>query len=212
MRVEVVGGERVRSPVFITSNVVVRLLLRGYPSKGLTMLRMLHFLLMATVPNEHAFDSEIRAAVRDARHVFEVPPELVKAVIKRESSFNPKALSRAGAVGLMQIMPYNAPHLGLSKEDLGVASKNIFAGTRLLAVLLHHYQGDVISALVAYNARPRKLFAPIPENGETPAYVRAVLRYWRAYSGEPLPGMRLSSSGGEVSLRWSSQSGQAARP
>jgi hypothetical protein len=56
---------------------------------------------------------------------------------------------------------------------------NILAGTRLLAVLLRHYRGDVVSALVAYNARPRMRLAPVPENGETPGYVRRVLGSWR---------------------------------
>jgi hypothetical protein len=55
---------------------------------------------------------------------------------------------------------------------------------RLLAVLLRHYEGDVISALVAYNARPRRLFAPIPRNGETPAYVWKVLGMFGGQTAE----------------------------
>jgi len=58
---------------------------------------------------------------------------------------------------------------------------NILAGTRLVAVLLRHYQGDVVSALLAYNARPRPIFAPLPENGETELYVRAVLEAWTRF-------------------------------
>ena len=144
-------------------------------------------LALTAWPSENAFDAEIISAVADVAPVFVVPPELVKAVIKRESSFRAQAVSPAGALGLMQLMPYNASRVGLTREELWIPARNILGGTRLLAALLKHYHGDVISALVAYNARPRKLFAPIPQNGETPAYVNAVLRYWRQYRDAPLP-------------------------
>ncbi len=124
---------------------------------------------------------EIDAAVADSSRVWTVPPSLVKAIIHRESAFNPTALSRAGAVGLMQVLPQNAERLGVRPEDLWVPRLNILAGTRLLAVLLQHYEGDVVSALVAYNARPRRMFAPLPETGETALYVRRVLEDWRRF-------------------------------
>jgi soluble lytic murein transglycosylase-like protein len=130
---------------------------------------------------ETPYEREIAAAVVDAARVYPVPPELVKAVISRESAFNPRALSHVGAIGLMQVMPWNAPRLGLTEKELWEPRKNILAGTRLLAALLKHYRGDVISALVGYNARPRRLGERIPRNGETPAYVQAVLRAYRAY-------------------------------
>jgi soluble lytic murein transglycosylase-like protein len=110
-----------------------------------------------------------------------MPSSFIKAVIQRESGFNPAAVSKAGAIGLMQVMPANAPRVGLSKEALWEPRNNILAGVRLLAVLLRHYQGDVISALVAYNARPRPRLAPLPDNGETPPYVLAVLRSWAKF-------------------------------
>lgn len=131
-------------------------------------------------PCSTLYAMEIDAAVGDVSPVWNVPPSLVKAIIHRESAFNPAALSRAGAVGLMQVLPRNAERLGVRSEELWVPRLNILAGTRLLAVLLRHYQGDVVSALVAYNARPRRLFAPLPENGETQPYVRAVLKAWRS--------------------------------
>ena len=112
-----------------------------------------------------------------------------------ESAFNPRALSRTGAIGLMQLMPFNASRVGLTQADLWNPRLNILAGVRLLAVLLAHYQGDLISTLVAYNAGPRKPLAPIPQNGETPEYVRRVLTFYVQYlraeaSGAP----RLSAS------------------
>jgi soluble lytic murein transglycosylase-like protein len=130
------------------------------------------------------FEVEINAAVEDVRAVWPVPAELVRAVIRQESAFNPKAKSSAGAIGLMQLMPTNGARLGLTEPELWEPAKNVLAGTRFLAVLLRHYDGDLISALVAYNAHPMKLGAPIPRNGETPAYVARVLRYYAQYSAE----------------------------
>ena len=81
----------------------------------------------------------------------------------------------------MQIMPANARRLGFTPVELWDPAKNIMAGVRLLAMLLKHYRGDVVSSLVAYNARPRPLFAPLPRNGETPAYVWKVLAFYEQY-------------------------------
>jgi soluble lytic murein transglycosylase-like protein len=145
---------------------------------------LLALLLASTPPpfeKPTPFEKEVDAAVAATAGTYPVPRELVLAVIRRESAFNPKALSKAGAVGLMQVMPFNASLLGVTVEDLADPARNILAGTRLLAVLLRHYQGDVISALVAYNARPRSAGAPLPDNGETPEYVRAVLGFFYAY-------------------------------
>ena len=137
-------------------------------------------------PPDMRYDREIAAAIEDVRDVHHVPAALVKAVITQESSWNPRAVSRAGALGLMQLLPATAAKVGVSREELFDPAKNILAGVRLLAVLLRHYRGDVISALTAYNARPRQLFAPIPHNGETPGYVKAVLAYYSRYSGGKL--------------------------
>ena len=146
------------------------------------MLNCILSFLVPAVPAD-SFEAEIAAAVRDVEHVYPVPNALIKAVIQQESGFNPRAISKAGAIGLMQLMPYTAPRVGLPEADLWDPAKNILAGTRLLAVLLRYYRGDLISVLVAYNARPRKLFAPIPRNGETPRYVAAVLKYYQTYLG-----------------------------
>ena len=128
-----------------------------------------------------AFLEEIDAAVADVRTVYAVPPALVRAVIQQESAGNPKALSPVGAVGLMQVMPFNATRLGLKSEKaLWIPRLNILAGVRLLAALLQHYRGDVVSALVAYNSGPK---APtrVPSNGETPAYVVNILALYKRF-------------------------------
>lgn len=134
------------------------------------------------VAPENRYDVFIQRAVASVAPVYPVPVALVKAVIKRESNFNPEAKSGAGAIGLMQVMPFNAPKVNLTVADLSVPETNILAGTRLLAVLLKYYDGDIIDALIAYNAKARPLFAPIPQNGETPGYVAAVLDYQKGFS------------------------------
>jgi soluble lytic murein transglycosylase-like protein len=72
----------------------------------------------------------------------------------------------------------------VAPDELWDPEKNLAAGVRLLAMLLKQYQGDVVSALVAYNARPRARFAPLPRNGETPAYVWNVLAFYERYRCE----------------------------
>lgn len=131
------------------------------------------------------FEAEIDAALAETSSIYPVPKVLVVAVISVESSFRPRAVSRAGAKGLMQLMPYTARRVGIAERDLFDPRRNILGGVRLLAVLLSHYDGDVISALVAYNARPRRLFAPVPRNGETPTYVWRVLVRAREVSMRP---------------------------
>jgi len=135
------------------------------------------FLTLSAEP----YRQEIAEAVAEVQDIWRVPVSLVQAVIRQESAFNSRALSKAGAIGLMQVMPFNAERLGFTPEELWEPAKNVLAGTRHLAVLLRHYDGDLISALVAYNARPRPLGAPLPRNGETPAYVARVLRFFREH-------------------------------
>ena len=130
-----------------------------------------------------AYEAEIAAAVVSVKEVHAVPPALVKAIITAESGWNPRAVSRSGALGLMQVMPGTAAKTGVRREELFIPERNILAGTRLLAVLLRHYDGDLVSALVAYNAGARQPLAPVPQNGETPAYVWRVLRYLEHFAG-----------------------------
>jgi soluble lytic murein transglycosylase-like protein len=142
-----------------------------------------------------AYDEDIALAIADVARIYPVPPALVKAVIRRESNFNPNAVSQVGAIGLMQLMPYTAKKVGLRVSDLWVPKMNILGGTRLLSALLQYYDGDVIGALSAYNARPREPLAPLPKNGETPEYVQAVLHFYEEYNGGPIqrPGTSLET-------------------
>lgn len=131
---------------------------------------------------EDHYDSIIAAESASARGRFAVPFALVKAIIRQESAFRADAVSRAGARGLMQIMPATAVRLGTSPDHLFDPARNIGVGVHLLSGLLDQYDGDVISALVAYNAGPRGRVKQLPRNGETPEYVWRVLALYERYS------------------------------
>ena len=133
-------------------------------------------------PTSFPHEAEVDAALAETAGIYPVPKALVIAVISVESGFRPRAVSPAGARGLMQLMPYTARRVGIEERHLFDPAQNILAGVRVLAVLLRHYEGDVIAALVAYNARPRRLSSPIPRNGETPAYVWKVLARARQFN------------------------------
>ncbi len=112
-----------------------------------------------------------------------VSPALVKAVIAAESNFDPGAVSRAGAQGLMQLMPETARHLGI--DDPFRADENVSGGTRYLRAMLDRY-GDLIRALAAYNAGPEAVdrYRGVPPYPETLDYVDRVLTYYRQYHGD----------------------------
>jgi len=139
-------------------------------------------LVTMAAPPPCPYDAEIASAAASVAVVHPVPVSLVRAIIATESGCRPEALSPAGARGLMQLLPETAAKTGIRAGELFTPERNIMAGTRLLAVLLRHYQGDLVSVLVAYNAGPRRAYAPIPENGETPLYVAKVLAYLDEFS------------------------------
>jgi soluble lytic murein transglycosylase-like protein len=117
--------------------------------------------------------------ISDAACRHEVDPELVKAVIRQESGFHASAISKAGAKGLMQLMPDTARSLGVT--NVFDPQQNIEAGTTLLRQLLDRYHGQLDLALAAYNAGTGAVdkFQGVPPYPETQAYVRNVMESYR---------------------------------
>ena len=111
-------------------------------------------------------------------------PALVKAVIKTESDGNPRCVSRAGAMGLMQLMPANVKEAGIS--DPFDPEQNISAGTKQLAGLLSQFHGDLDLALAGYNAGPGNVhkYGGVPPFTETRHYIQRV----RAAMGQNIMG------------------------
>src|SRR5580704_348771 len=114
--------------------------------------------------------------VGSASHRYHLDPDLVNSVIRAESGFNPKAVSRKGAKGLMQLEPQTAAQLGVS--DVFDPSANVDGGTRYLRELLVRYDFDLIKALAAYNAGPQRVeqYHGVPPYYETQAYVARIIR------------------------------------
>lgn len=125
-----------------------------------------------TIPNSPYGELIYDIAVRHS-----INPHLVAALIHVESSFNPKAVSRKGAVGLMQLLPATARRFGVkSKKDLFSPEKNIEAGIRYLSWLNKRFSGDVQKILAAYNAGEGAVdrFGGIPPYRETQNYVQKI--------------------------------------
>lgn len=120
--------------------------------------------------NTLAYENEIASAARE----FGVEEAIVRAIIHAESSYNPVALSRAGAMGLMQLMPATARRFGVS--DAYNASQNIRGGVQYLAFLLKRYQGNLTLAAAGYNAGEGAVDrnGGVPPYAETQRYVQRV--------------------------------------
>jgi soluble lytic murein transglycosylase-like protein len=112
--------------------------------------------------------------IRKSAEKYGVDVDLVFSVVAAESNFNPKAVSRRNARGLMQLLPETAKRLGV--RDIYDPAQNIDGGTRYLRDLLKLYQGDLALTLAAYNAGPGAVqrYGRIPPYNETIAYVRAI--------------------------------------
>ena len=128
-----------------------------------------------------AAGTELERAVTRAARQHRLHPALLFAVMKAESSFNPIVVSKAGAVGLMQLIPETAMRHGV--QNLYDTNENVAGGARHLRYLLDRFHGNTRLALAAYNAGEGKVdrYKQIPPYKETRHYVQKVLSYYRDY-------------------------------
>ena len=126
------------------------------------------------------FKTRYDAYIERTAKSHEVSPALVKALIQVESNFNPKAVSDVGAVGLMQVMPSTARHLGITNPQEPEA--NILAGVKYLKTLLEMFEDDEALALAAYNSGPGNVrrFGGVPPYVQTKVFVTRVMNYYRS--------------------------------
>lgn len=154
---------------------------------------VMHFSNVPTIPGYRIYmregplvpEDEVSSSydmyIAEAARKHGVSFSLIKAVIKAESDFDPYAVSRSGACGLMQIMPETANALGII--DPFDPRENIFGGARYLKKLLTQFQGSLPLTLAAYNAGPKRVesLKCVPPIEETQSFVRRVMQYLNHY-------------------------------
>ncbi len=123
----------------------------------------------------NAQTAEYHEIIHEKANAYNIDPSLVKAVIKTESNFNSHAISRKGAMGLMQLMPSTANDLNV--QNPFDPEENIEGGVKYLKYLLEKFNGNLTLALAAYNAGPKKVekYGYVPPITETKQYVNKVL-------------------------------------
>jgi len=134
------------------------------------------------------FDHHIREA---SRH-YGVDFYLLKAIVKAESNFDPRAVSKRGAVGLMQIMPDNFKALNI--RDPYDPYQNIMGGTYYIKKLLNRFRGNLQLALAAYNAGPNNVnpLRGVPRIRETEDYVQKVMTFYQSFKNKKHPSAHTS--------------------
>jgi soluble lytic murein transglycosylase-like protein len=137
----------------------------------------------AVMPSDRSVDRFTRYDpwIRQAATLYQIPEELVRAVIKAESDYDPRAVSPVGATGLMQLMPETA--MRMQVRDIHDPRENIFGGVRFLRVLANDLNGDLALTIAAYNAGQGAVlkYGGIPPYEETQNYVTRVLHYYGRY-------------------------------
>jgi hypothetical protein len=145
-------------------------------------------IVVPSAPSALGANAQFGHFIQAASRRFNVDADLISSVIAIESNYNPKAVSRKNARGLMQLIPGTASRLGV--RNVFDPRENIDAGTRYLGELLHRYDNDLILALAAYNAGPYRVqkYGRVPPFAETQSYIRKVKRtYDQRKSAIPAP-------------------------
>jgi soluble lytic murein transglycosylase-like protein len=124
------------------------------------------------------------AHIREAALLYVLPEEFIRAVMHVESNFNPRAVSRKGAMGLMQLMPSTCVAMGVL--DPFDPRENVLGGVRLLRVLANSFAGDEKLTLAAYNAGQAAVrkYGGVPPFRETEQYIERVLARYQLYRAE----------------------------
>ena len=141
----------------------------------------------APLPAPVATTAPLRDIVKAAAARYSMDVDLILSVIAAESNFDPKAISKKNARGLMQLLPETAARFGV--HDIFDPAENIDAGTHYLRDLLQRYNNDLALALAAYNAGPERVqqFGRVPPYAETTSYIRRVKRgYEKSKAGVAL--------------------------
>lgn len=135
---------------------------------------------LSLLKNEAAKDGKIDDIIERASQLYQIPAKLIRSVVQHESNFNPNAVSRSGASGLMQLMPATARSMGA--ENVFDPEQNILAGSKYLRELMDKYDGNIGLTLAAYNAGPGNVdkFGGIPPFKETMNYVKKVTSTFNA--------------------------------
>ena len=115
-----------------------------------------------------------------------LPPDLVEAVARVESDFDPREVSNKGALGLMQVMPETGARFGVRRHELFDPERNAAAGTAYLAWLMSRYHGDLDLALAAYNAGEGAVdkYGGVPPFAETREYIRRIRARLKESNGD----------------------------
>ena len=139
--------------------------------------------VVPVMPSDHdiarytRYDEWIHAAAT----LYQIPEQLVRAIIRCESDYDPRAVSVSGARGLMQLMPDTASLMQV--RDIDDPRENIYGGVRLLRILANEFNGDLELTIAAYNAGDGSVirFGGIPPFQQTREYVVAVTKFYRRY-------------------------------
>lgn len=153
------------------------------PEPGEPVLSQTKTMSEKTLPLVQGMETELlyHSIIIEAANRYQVDPAIVKAIIMAESSYNPKAVSKKGAKGLMQLMPKTAAELGV--KDSFNPAYNINGGVQYYKKMLNQFNGDVKLALAAYNAGSRKVkqYQGIPPFKATRYYIKKVFKYYQYY-------------------------------
>lgn len=141
----------------------------------------------STTPRDPARYRRYDGLIDEAARLYQLPEPFIRAVMRVESDFNPTVVSRAGAMGLMQLMPKTARSMGVS--DPFDARQNILGGARYLRILANRFKGDLVLTVAAYNAGEGAVqkYNGIPPYKETQRYVRRVLKHYYSYRSGSTP-------------------------